>query len=115
MEVIDANECWDTISKVIHVYDELHVYIPNSFTPNGDGKNDIWKPEMSENSREGYMLSIYDRWGQRVFHTTNPDEGWDGTIKGKPAQNNTVYSYRLNVRDFTGQEFEYVGEVGIIR
>ena len=115
MEVTDANGCTDTISKIIHVYDELHVYIPNAFSPNIDGLNETWRPIVLENDKEGYMLTVYDRWGQRVFHTTDPNEAWDGNINGKPAQNNTVYSYRLIVRDFTGQEFEYVGHVSIIR
>jgi len=116
MEVVDTNGCLDTISKIIHVYDELHVYIPNAFTPrNGDNLNDTWKPIVLEHAKDGYMLTVYDRWGQRVFHTTDPDASWDGTINGKPAQNNTVYSYRLIVRDFTGQEFEYIGHATILR
>ncbi|MCL2132152.1 MAG: PKD domain-containing protein [Lentimicrobiaceae bacterium] len=116
MVVTDINGCTDDTSKMIHVYDELHVYIPNSFSPNnGDKLNDTWKPIVLEHSKEGYMLSVYDRWGQRVFHTTDPDESWDGKIDGKPAQGNTVYSYRLTVRDFTGQEFEYIGHVSILR
>jgi len=94
MEVRDTNDCVDTISKKIRVYDQLHVYIPNTFTPNGDGKNDTWKPVIEEYSKEegAYVLSVYDRWGQQVFHSTDPEEAWDGTIKGKPAQNNTIYS-----------------------
>jgi len=115
MEVADTNNCIDTISKVMHIYDELHVYIPNMFTPNGDNLNDTWKPIILENSKEGYMLTVYDRWGQRVFHTTDPEASWDGMIDGKPAQNNTIYSYRLVVRDFTGQEFEFVGHVTVVR
>jgi len=115
LEVIDVNSCTDTISKWIHVYDELHVYIPNAFSPNDDGLNEKWKPIVLENAKEGYMLSVYDRWGQRVFHTTDSEAAWDGTIDGKPAQNNTVYSYRLIIRDFTGQEYEYIGHVSIIK
>jgi gliding motility-associated-like protein len=99
----------------MHIYDELHVYIPNMFTPNGDNLNDTWKPVLLEHSKEGYMLTVYDRWGQRVFHTTDPDVSWDGMINGKPAQNNSIYSYRVVVRDFTGQEFEYVGHVSVMR
>lgn len=115
LEVIDENGCIDTISKIIHVYDELNVFIPNTFTPNLDGKNEIWKPVMNECNKEGYKLVIYDRWGQRVFYSTNPDEGWDGKVDGKFVQNNTVYTYRLIVRDYTGQEFEYSGHVMVLR
>jgi gliding motility-associated-like protein len=115
LEVTDENGCIDTISKVIHVYEELNVFVPNMFTPNGDDKNNTWKPVMSEYSKEGYQLSVFDRWGQRIFHTTNPEEAWDGTVNGKYAASNTVYSYRIIVRDFTGQEYEFVGHVTLIR
>ena len=114
LEVTDENQCIDTISKVIHIYDELNVFIPNMFTPNGDGLNDKWKPVMSEYAKEGYQMSIFDRWGQRVFHTTNTEDTWDGTVKGKKVAPNTVYSYRVIVRDFTGQEFEFIGHVTVL-
>jgi gliding motility-associated-like protein len=114
--VIDENDCTDTTSKVMHVYDELTVFIPNMFTPNGDEINPVWKPVMTEHVEEGYQLSIFDRWGQRIFHTTNPDEGWNGTGKdGRVVAANTVYSYRVIVRDFAGQEYEFVGQVTVIK
>jgi gliding motility-associated-like protein len=116
LEVIDENVCIDTISKVIHVYEELNVYIPNMFTPNnGDEYNNTWKPVMSEYSKEGYQLSVFDRWGQRIFYTTNTEEAWDGMVNGKHVAPNTVYSYRVIVRDFTGQEYEFVGKVTVLK
>jgi gliding motility-associated-like protein len=115
LEVEDENGCTDTISKSIHVYEELNVYLPNMFTPNGDKINDVWKPEMSEYTKEGYQLSIFDRWGQRIFHTTDPEEAWDGTIDGKFSAPNTVYSFRVTVQDFTGNEHEFVGQITIVR
>ncbi len=116
LQVIDENNCTDTTSNVMHVYDELTVFIPNMFTPNSDNLNEIWMPAMTEYVEEGYQLSVFDRWGQRIFHTTNPKEGWNGTsTDGKIVANNTVYSYRLIVRDFAGQEYEFVGQVTVIR
>jgi gliding motility-associated-like protein len=112
--VTDDNGCKDTISKIIHVYEELNVFIPNMFTPNGDGINDTWKPQMSEYAKEGYQLSVFDRQGQRVFHTTDTQEAWNGVVKGKKVAPNTVYAYRVIVRDFTGQEFEFVGHVTVL-
>ncbi|MDR0603737.1 MAG: gliding motility-associated C-terminal domain-containing protein [Bacteroidales bacterium] len=115
LEVTDENGCTDTISKIIHVYEELNVFIPNMFTPNEDGKNDTWKPEMSEYSKEGYQLSIFDRWGQRIFHTTDTEEVWDGSVDGKQVAPNTVYSYRITVRDFTGQKYEFIGQITVLK
>ena len=115
LEVTDENGCIDTISKVIHVYDELNVFIPNAFTPNGDGLNDTWGPSMNEYSDNGYKLCVFDRWGQLVFMSEDPTEQWDGTVNGKFVESNTVYSYTLKVRDYTGQEFEYSGHVTVLR
>jgi gliding motility-associated-like protein len=115
LEVIDENGCVDTISKIIHIYEELNVFIPNMFTPNGDETNEKFGPKMSEYSKEGYQMSIFDRWGQRIFHTTNTEETWDGTVNGKEVAPNTVYAYRIIVRDFTGQEYEFVGSVTVLK
>ena len=115
MEVTDKNGCTDTISKIIHVYDELNVFIPNTFTPNGDGLNDTWGPLMTEYSENGYMLTIFDRWGQRIFMTEDPTVQWDGTVDGKYVAPNSIYTYRIVVRDYTGQEYEFVGHVTVLR
>ena len=115
LEVIDANGCIDTISKTIYVHDDLKVYIPNAFTPNIDGLNDTWKPIMSNYSKEGYLLAIFDRWGQQVFYTTDTEKAWDGTINGKPAATNTIYSYQLIVKNIAGKEYDYTGHVTVIR
>ena len=56
MEVIDENACVDSTSKIIHVYEELNVFVPNMFTPNGDQHNNTWGPKMSEYSKEGYVF-----------------------------------------------------------
>ena len=115
LEVIDENGCIDTISKIIHVYDELNVFIPNTFTPNKDGLNDTWAPVINETSENGYQLSIFDRWGNKIFYSTDPAYRWDGTVDGKFVENNTVYTYKLTVRDYMGQEYEYVGHVLVLR
>ena len=64
---------------------------PNSFTPNGDGLNDCWKA-IPESRLLFFELSVYNRWGNRVFFTRNPDECWNGTYKGAPQDpGNYVY------------------------
>ncbi|MBP7102794.1 MAG: gliding motility-associated C-terminal domain-containing protein [Bacteroidales bacterium] len=113
--VEDPNGCFDSITKKIHVYEELTVYVPNAFTPNGDGVNDVFKPEMLENVKEGYIFEIFNRWGEKIFSTTNTEEGWDGTIDKKPITTTSVYSYRIVARDFTGQDHEYVGHVTLLK
>ena len=115
MYVEDANRCFDSITKKIHVYEELKVYVPNAFTPNNDGFNDVFKPEMIEYLKDGYLLEIYNRWGEKVFSTTDPEQGWDGTVNGKPVTTTTIFSYRIVARDFTGQDHEHIGHVTLLK
>ena len=114
--VEDPNGCFDSITKKIHVYEELTVYIPNAFTPTGKkDPNKTFKPIMTEYVKEGYLFEIFDRWGVKVFSTTDTEEGWDGTVNGKPVSNTNVYSYRIVARDFTGQEHEHIGHVTLVK
>ena len=72
------------------------VYIPNAFTPNGDGHNDIWKPVFADTlSVKQYDLQIFDRNGVMVFGTNNPNDGWEG------LPFDTTYVYRLFI-EFKG-------------
>ncbi len=113
--VEDSNGCFDSITKRIYIYDESTIYIPNAFTPNGDGINDIFKPKILVDLKEGYVFEIFNRLGQKVFSTTDTENGWDGKIGGKPVTTTTIYSYRIVARDFTGQDHEYVGHVTLIK
>jgi gliding motility-associated-like protein len=81
-----------SVSNYAEVIPPLSVFIPNAFTPNGDGINDTFgvKGEGIKN----FTLRIYDRWGEEVFESHNSKQQWDGTYNGKPAQND-VYVYQF--------------------
>lgn len=83
LTVTDTKGCTgkDTIQVVKKPGCADSVYIMNAFTPNGDGLNDIFRPVVS-GITEVYSLEIFNRYGQLIFNTTNPDMGWDGTFKG---------------------------------
>ena len=66
----------------------IGLFFPSAFTPNNDGKNDGFGPLGSLLSLSGYRLSVYNRWGQRVFYSTNPLEKWDGFVKGLKTDGN---------------------------
>ncbi|NOX86730.1 MAG: T9SS type B sorting domain-containing protein [Chlorobi bacterium] len=61
-------------------------YLPNAFTPNGDGLNDEFKPVQRYDLVRTYHLYVYNRWGQLIFETSDINTGWDGTYKGNPAE-----------------------------
>jgi len=75
---------------------DLPFYIPNSFTPNNDGVNDVFGPII--NHMDGYELSIFDRWGSLVFQTTNCKQGWDGKSKGNEAESG-LYVWQINYHE----------------
>ena len=89
---MDENQCTDTVSKIINVRDNDKIVIPNIFTPNGDGANDGWKPTINNLSKENYKLTVFNRWGTIVFSTTDTEQAWDGTWKGRDAAAGVYFS-----------------------
>ncbi|OFY49006.1 MAG: hypothetical protein A2W85_05635 [Bacteroidetes bacterium GWF2_41_31] len=74
-------------------------FIPNAFTPNGDGLNDVFGAIPRIDYINQYRISIYNRWGQMIFDTSDLNQGWDGSYQGKPCQAG-VYVYRIVYQDF---------------
>lgn len=83
--VVETPEgCADTISKSVKIDELPLLFVPNSFTPNGDGKNDTFFAKGT--GIRDFKLSIYDRWGEKIFETEDITKAWDGTYKGKTVQ-----------------------------
>ena len=80
-------------------------YLPNAFTPNGDGLNDSFKAIPRYDYVNKYHLSIYNRWGQRIYETTDINRGWDGTYKGSPCILG-AYVYHIVYEEFGQQPVE---------
>jgi len=74
-------------------------FIPNAFTPNGDGLNDVFGAIPRLDYVNQYRISIFNRWGQMIFDTSDLNQGWDGTFKGEACQAG-VYVYRIVYQDF---------------
>lgn len=92
--------------------DETDVYLPNAFTPNGDGVNDIFI--VRSNFIEELDLIIYNRWGQEVFRTSKLNEGWDGTFKGEFLPPDS-YAYYIRALCVNAEEYRATGNVTLIR
>ena len=81
--VVSNHDCQlDSMAFDISVSESM-LLVPNVFTPNGDGANDEFR--VVYRSIKEFQCWVYNRWGHQVFHSDNPDEGWDGTIGGRPA------------------------------
>jgi len=95
--------CEDTISKTVLINGDLILYVPNTFTPNNDGTNDVFLPLGTYINPKEYNLKIFDRWGQIVYETNDMFKGWDGDTGSGNVKHTQVYYWQLNVKDFAGE------------
>ena len=73
------------------------IFIPNAFSPNGDGTNDTWNiPALG--AYPNFEMSVYNRYGQLVFQSKNTNRPWDGTFKGKPSPSG-AYAYFIDLKE----------------
>ena len=109
--------CKDSICKTVNIDGEFILYVPNAFTPDGDGINDKFGPVVQGADRKDYTFTIYDRWGEVVFESNHPEKKWDGSIKGDVSEGKTdVYVWRLETKNkYTGKEIVKRGHVTLIR
>ena len=112
---VDATNNCGTIRKSFVVKNGIcKLYMPNAFTPNGDGNNDTFKPGGG-NTVNNFTMTIFNRWGQKVFTTNDVNKGWDGIFENKnQAIGNYIYqvTYRENN---TGREVNLSGSFLLIR
>lgn len=114
--VFHPNGCTDTLIQTIDIEPIVQFFLPNAFTPNYDGKNEIYKPAGLSDGVSFYNLSIWSRWGDLLFETQNPDDGWDGTKNnaGDPLPVG-VYLCVLQYTDARGRSHELREFVTLIR
>ncbi len=113
IKVIDANQCKNSDSVTVFVRDDIPVIIPSAFSPNGDGRNDVFRIANSSFHRL-QEFRIFNRWGQEVFSTTDIKKGWDGTFNNIP-QEAGVYNYLIRVAYPDGKVELFKGDVTLVR
>ena len=107
--------CKDTAMLMVEVTPDFSLYIPNTFTPDGNGLNDVFQPIGVGIDEENYRMDIYDRWGETIFTSDVFQKGWDGSVKGvSKMATQGVYTYRIMVVDLQGGKHPYVGHVTVI-
>ncbi|HXC04942.1 MAG TPA: gliding motility-associated C-terminal domain-containing protein, partial [Bacteroidia bacterium] len=108
-----ANGCVRTDTVIVYVtFDCGEVYVPNFFSPNGDGKNDF--ECVYGHCIQTLDFAIYDRWGEKVFETNDPKQCWDGTFRGK-LMNSAVFAYYLKATLLNGQVISQKGNITLDR
>jgi len=110
--------CVDSTSMTIPLQDGLIYYVPNTFTPDGDPSNHYFKPVFTSGFDPfNYSLQIYNRWGELIFESLNPNMGWDGSygLNGNQVPSGT-YTYRIRFKVLKNDEYQaVVGHVNLLK
>jgi gliding motility-associated-like protein len=110
----DSIGCRDTVTHKVLISPDFAFYIPNAFTPDGDGINETFLPKGTGISFNDYTLDIYDRLGEKVFSSNNLSEGWDGKVHGAHSESG-VYTYVINARDYLNRGHNFTGNITLLR
>lgn len=114
VSVTDILGCFTSNADyTVDIYPETFLAMPTTFTPNGDGANDVITVE-GWGIKELVEFRIFNRWGEEVFFTTNEDEGWDGYFKGV-LQNNDVYAYKIKAYTWRDELKTLEGYINLLR
>jgi gliding motility-associated-like protein len=112
--VQNTDGCWDTIAHPVHIGPEFTFFIPNAFTPNGDGINDFFFG--SGIGIVDYEILIFDRWGNKIWVGDQISDKWNGIANnGTEAAQQDVYVWKVRLTDIFGKKHSYMGTVTIVK
>jgi gliding motility-associated-like protein len=104
--------CYDTVSHTVTFIPNPELFVPNSFTPNGDNRNDLFR--VRGKAFDNFYFTVYNRWGQKVFETYDQNVGWDGTYNGMAADPG-VFAWYLKASCEGGEEIIQKGNVTLLK
>jgi len=114
--VFHPNGCTDTMIQIIDVEPVVQFFLPNAFTPNYDGKNEVYKPAGLSSGVSKYNFSIYSRWGDKLYETEDPEDGWNGRRNNTGAELPVgVYLCVLQYTDARSRSHELQEFVTLVR
>jgi gliding motility-associated-like protein len=114
LNVVYLNGCEISTSAVVYVIDDRLLYaLPTAFSPNGDGKNDVFKVILNKEV-SSFAMRIYNRWGEKIFESTDAKLGWDGRYKGA-MQPTEVYVCYFTITKFDGEVIHQETSFSLLR
>lgn len=114
VESYDRNGCFASTSGVVNINEDYNLYVENTFTPNGDGVNDVFLPEALKLRAVNFKMTVYDRNGKVLFETTDASRPWDGTQNGQALEIG-AYVWVVTLINEEGQPEQYRGVVNLKR
>jgi gliding motility-associated-like protein len=112
---ISSEGCADTAYQEIYFNNNPFYYVPNTFIPDGDNKNEIWTPVFSNLSNvKKYSVQVFNRWGEMVFESNDPTFGWNGTYNGNNCQDGS-YIWKLQFTWYDKKIYNTSGHVNLLR
>lgn len=116
--LVATNEygCTDTTLQTIHVEEDVLVYVPNAFTPDGNGRNDFFMPVVSQDfDPQSFTFYVFNRWGEVLFESHNQQIGWDGTYLGDICKQD-VYVWQVSFKERdTDKKYEFRGHFTLLK
>ncbi len=114
--VTHASGCKDSLSKTLDILPEIRWFMPNAFTPNGDGQNDGFLGKGFLEGATNFNMTIWNRWGELVFETTDPTADWNGRVKNSGGMSPAgVYVYLVTFVDPRGTPLEFRGFAALVK
>lgn len=111
-----SSGCVDSVSQLVFIDGEFAIYVPNAFTPDADGQNDVFIPMGLGILSTDYHLYIFDRWGNTIFESTELNVGWNGKTKDNADYVQTdVYVWKIDLRMWNGTKKSLVGHVTAVK
>lgn len=117
LQAINTFGCRDTFVRPLYltVIDSGYIYVPTAFSPTkSPGLNDVFRPTMEGVSPDDYLFGVYNRWGEKIFETTDVNAAWDGTYQNEMSEMEQ-YIFIVTGRFYSGQVFEEKGTVLLMR
>jgi gliding motility-associated-like protein len=107
----------DEYTDIINIKPDMLVFVPSAFTPDGDGLNDLWGPVLTNIDENDYRLTVFNRYGEVVFSTTDPNQKWNGSHNGDDYfVKSEVYVWMIETKNpISLEEVNFQGQVTVIR
>jgi gliding motility-associated-like protein len=107
--------CIDSMTQIVQLFNEVIIYAPNTFTPDGNEFNNDWRVYIDGIDQFDFQLLIFNRWGEIVWESKDSKVAWDGTYGGNYVQEGT-YTWTIRCKDaFNDEKYNFEGHLNVIR